>query len=206
MKALIFLSCLTIFAGCCTTKPSNDAITPPQLLEISQLPSVPETIYSPNFVLNTEMLVGVDGSVSNVKLLSSSGDKNWDSLAVVSIERWKFSPARLNEKPIPQLIRRKIRVKFATPVYMHLSEILCRTFDYADSAYQALKTGEDFSKVAEHYSIESSNNMKASSLGKVDIYRYPEEIQDQLMKLGENEFTEPISYGENYIIFKRVGK
>lgn len=206
MKALIFLFSLGIFAGCCTTRPYSDAITPPQLLEINQLPSVPETIYSPNFVINAEMLVGENGSVSNVKLLNSSGDKEWDSLAVASIERWKFSPARLHDKPIKLLIRRKIKVKFANPVYMNLSEILCRTFDYADSAYQALKNGDDFGKVAERYSIESSNKMKGGSLGKVDIYRYPEEIQSQLLGLSENEFTEPISYGENYIIFKRTGK
>ena len=202
MKYLAFLLGLIFFAGCCITKP-EDNIIPPQLLEIYQLPTVPSSIYRDNFTIEADMFIKEDGSVGDVKLLTKSGSPEWDSLATIALTKWRFSPAMLGGKPIRTLIRRKIIVKFAEPEYMNLAEILCDNKSAADSVYGELKNGEDFGSLARNCSISQSKNTYGM-LGEVNLQRYTLEMQEVLMKLKPGEFTEPIKYGNNYIIFKRL--
>jgi|YelNatPaOPRAMG01_1025707.scaffolds.fasta_scaffold04726_9 TonB family protein len=203
MKTIILFALATLLGGCSLFNPREDEITPPKLLESYRLPVVPISISDNYFELRTQMTIEKDGTVYNVSLLNSSGDKSWDSAAIASMMKWKYSPAYFNGKPIKTIVHQTIKIKFADPIYMLLGEVLCNSINEADSVYKALEYGEDFSKVALKYSISSSRS-NGGIIGKIDIRRYPEEIQHILMNLGENRFTHPISYGDKYIIFKRL--
>ena len=203
MKTIFVLAIITLLAGCSLFNPREDEITPPKLLESYRLPVVPISISDYYFELRTQMTIEKDGSVYNVVLLNSSGDKGWDSAAVASMMKWKYSPAYFNGKPIRTIVNQTVKIKFADPIYMFLGEVLCNSITEADSVYKALEYGEDFSKVVLRYSVSPSRS-NGGIIGKIDIRRYPEEIQNVLMKLGENRFTHPISYGDKYIIFKRL--
>ncbi len=203
MKTIMFLLCSLILAGCCATNTNQSSIIQPQLLEICQLPAVPASIHTANFEINTDMLINEEGNVVHVKFLKGSGDSTWDSLAVKSIMSWKFSPALLGDKPIRTLIRRKIKLLFEEPVFLSLAEILCKDKADADSVYAALERGEEFGSLAEMYSISNARTNKGV-LGSINICRYTLEIQSVLKRLDENEYSKPIVYGKNYIIFKKL--
>lgn len=202
MKTLAFLLCLIIFAGCATTQ-ETELIDQPQLLQMSTLPEIPNSIYSDNFKLDVQMCILDDGSVAKVKMLAGSGDLHWDSLAIQSISLWKFSPATFNGKPVATLIRRHINVQFDDPVYMILAEIKCNCKDKADSLYQVLKKGADFGTLAEKHSL-SNSSAKKGFIGEVNINCFAEKIREELTKLKDNEFSEPILFGFNYVIFKKI--
>ncbi len=202
MKYIVFLLGIIFLAGCCATRP-EDSIVPPQLLEIYQLPTVPASIYKTDFIIEADMMIKEDGSVGRVNLLTQSGSPQWDSLAVLALAKWHFSPAMLAGKAIRTLIRRKIILKFAEPEYINLAEILCPKKSTADSVYEALKKGEDFGSLAKKCSISKSKNTYGM-LGHVNLHRYTLKMQEKLLKLEPGEFTMPIEYGNNYIIFKRL--
>jgi hypothetical protein len=148
-------------------------------------------------------VINENGDVEKANLLTSSGDATWDSLTAVSLLAWKFSPAIVDGKPIRLTIRRKFIVLYEQPVFVSLAEIQVKDISLADSIYKALVNGSDFSMLAIKYSISSSQELKGY-LGRVDLKHFSKDIFDILSKLNEGEFTLPIKYGENYIIFKRL--
>jgi TonB family protein len=202
MKTCIWLFCVLFLAGCIDNIVKESA-TQPELLRTYKLPTIPVDIYRLNFSIEAEMLVDENGNVSNARLIDSTGDKTWDSLAVLSLEKWKFIPARLDNHPVKTLIRRKIKVNFGNPVYMNLAQITCSTSLKADSAYEALLKGEDFSAVSKKYASNYAVN-NTSLLQNVDINCYPEYVHRALEDMDVNDFTKPIHYGGNYVIFKRL--
>jgi TonB family protein len=202
MKKIICVFCALLLVGCAGNVVQN-SLTQPQLLQTSKLPPITPDIYSPNFSLEAEMLVDENGNVSFARLIDSTGNRSWDSQAVASLKEWKFTPARLNDRPVKTLIRRKIKVNFGNPVYMNLAQIICSTSIKADSAYRALRSGEDFHTVSKKYAINSSEQ-HPSLLENVDVNCYPEDVQEALINIDVDEFTKPVHYGENYVIFKRL--
>lgn len=202
MKTSLLIFSLLFFGGCFNTV-VQDSLNQPELLETYQLPTIPQSIYKPDFILNSEMLIDEQGNVAYAKILNSSGDRIWDSLAVKSLEKWRFSPAHYDHTPVKTLIRRRIVVHFDNPVYMNLAEILCTTPEISDSAYQALLRGENFQDVFNKY-CDTDSKQKAGILGNTDINCYPEPVREQLANLSINNFTKPIQYGDKYVIFKRL--
>ncbi len=202
MKIIITLILAALLAGCTTFTPNDKNITPPQLLESYKFPAIPATIESPVLGLNTEMLINDKGSVVRAKILNTTGDETWDSLAIESMMKWKYYPAYFKGRPIKSLVRQHVKIRFENPVYMMLGEILCNTVAEADSVYKILENGEDFDKAVLKYSI-SRTRTSGGILGNVDIYIYPENIQKALASLSKNKYTHPIAYGNKFIIFKR---
>ena len=86
---------------------------------------------------------------------------------------------------------------------MSLSLILCSNLADADSAYTALQAGTNFETVVKKYSISPSAE-KGGNLGAIDVHMYGDEIQDALKSLKPGEYTHPISFGQNYVIYKRM--
>ncbi len=101
------------------------------------------------------------------------------------------------------LIRRKIKIQFTDPEIINLAEIVINNFMLADSVYKAMVAGADFSQMAARYSI-SPSRFNNGILGETNIQNYSKNISSILSNLKEGEFTPPISYGQNYIIFKRL--
>ncbi|OGU59048.1 MAG: hypothetical protein A2523_05050 [Ignavibacteria bacterium RIFOXYD12_FULL_36_8] len=109
----------------------------------------------------------------------------------------------MNGLPIKSIIRRKFIVMFEKPFLMSLAEIQVKDLASADSIYKALVNGADFSEMAVKHSLSSSRELKGY-LGKIDVNHYSKHIFDILKKLDAGEFTEPLSYGDNFIIFMRL--
>ncbi len=147
--------------------------------------------------------VADDGSVPDVLFLDGSGSDEWDSAASTAIRKWKYSPARYQEKPVSIWLHQTAVIQFSEPQYLLLAEILCQTPEEADSAYALLEQGWSFSDVAEKYSVASSRGMDGR-LGTVNIQIYPQQIKIILARLNREQYTSPIKYGERYAIFKRL--
>jgi len=182
----------------------NDASVP-QLLLKHPLPPIPESFSRTSFDLDVVLFILEDGSVSKARLLKGSDDASWDSLAIASIKLWRFTPARTGNQPISTWFHLRTNVRFAELQMMNLAEILCTTPEEADSIYEAIQQGRDFSELAMRYSIAPPREMNGI-LGEVNINMYPENIYKSIGKLAINAYTKPIKYGDLYVIFKRLNK
>lgn len=201
--AIVFLCAICLF-GCSSIQRITDASIP-QLLIQSPLPVVPESISRSQFQLDMILFILEDGSVDKARLLKGSGDDSWDSLAIASIKKWRFTPARIDNQPTSTWYRLRTTIRYANPVYFPLAEILCTTEDEADSVYESLGQGKDFSELAVKHSVDPSRE-KRGLLGEVNINLYPENIRLALEKLPPDGHTKPIKYGDLFAIFKRLKK
>ncbi len=204
MKSIyvFFLFC-AIGYGCASTQSMDMPEKMPRLIEQEPFPPMSETLFASHSELDLRILIADDGSVMKADLLNPSGDGVWDSLAVDRMKQWKFSPAIQNGKPISMWINFHARVKFELPVYIGLAEIECKSSSVADSVYALLRAGEDFDLLVSNFSISKSKE-NHGDLGQVDITRYGESVKHVLTELKENEYTEPVSMGEHFVIFKRL--
>lgn len=203
MKLLFLYLSLFLLTACTFIKTTETDSTEPKLIKQSPLPEIPESIRALNFQFYCEMIVDESGNVEKARLLESSGDKVWDSLTVLSLYDWKFSPAHLNGKPIKTIIRRKVNVLFVDSKSITLSEIICKNKSDADTVYNRLIRDESFEELAKRFSISNSRNI-GGYLGTVDIQHYADEIRIVLSKLKVNQFTKPLKYGDAFAIFKRL--
>jgi len=204
MRLSILLLCVVCFIGCSSMKEITDSSVP-QLLIQSQLPPFPATLTRPVFELETVMFIKEDGTVGKTRMLKGSGDAAWDSLALSSMKQWRFTPARMDNKPFGSWFHMKSTLRNASPQFMNLGEILCTTQEEADSVYNQIEQGQNFNELAMRYSVDPSREM-SGILGAVNIDLYPENIRKPLSKLNVNGYTEPIKYGDLYAIFKRLEK
>ncbi len=203
MKKLVFLFAFLFTSGCSIFQPEESIIIQPQLLKQSSLPAIRASIYKDKFEFLCEMLVDQKGDVEQARMLTQSGDALWDSLAALSLLNWKFAPATLNGTPVKLLIRRKVMVLFEQPQIIPLAEIMFSNYEQADSVYKALLNNADFYKLALMYSI-SQTKTRQGVIGYIDINQYSDKIRNVLKRLDEDEFTEPLNYGNYFVIFKRI--
>ena len=204
MRLSILLLCIVCFIGCSSMKEITDGSVPQVLIQ-SQLPPFPETLTRPVFELETVMFIKEDGTVGKTRMLKGSGDAAWDSLVLSSMKQWRFTPARIDNKPVGSWFHMKSTLRNASPQVMNLAEILCTTQEEADSVYNQIEQGQNFNELAMRYSVDPSREMNGI-LGEVNINLYPENIRKPLGKLNVNGYTEPIKYGDLYAIFKRLEK
>ena len=201
MKLLIIILLMGLLAGCSSTRQTIYSDVPHLLIQYP-LPDVSSKIYKSNFSVSMLIYISKDGNVEDVKILGSSGDRNWDSLAIKAILNWKYSPAKIKNEPVPAWIRQTAFLEFRNPVFMHLGEILCKNKDEADTVYSALREGADFGILAEKFSAALSAK-DSGNIGTVNINQYPEDIRKFISPLEIDDFTVPIVFGDNYIIIKR---
>jgi TonB family protein len=203
MKKLIFILLLLLISGCSIFKPDEPVVIQPKLIKQYPLPALTQNIYKDNFEFFCEMMIDANGDVERVKLLSTSGDEIWDTLAVQSLLKWKYQPAIYDGSPIKMLVRTKITVVFTGALILSLAEIELDNYQLADSVYKELQRGKDFSELVSKFSISSSKNNKGM-LGEVNIKLYAKNISNALSQLKPGEYTQPLNYGEHFIIFKRL--
>jgi hypothetical protein len=204
MKMIIFSFLILIISGCTVFKPDETTLIQPKLVEQADLPPVNQSFYSNNLEFYCEMLISCCGKVERAKLLTSSGDAEWDSLAQLSFLNWKYTPAIYEGHPIKLSIRRKIKVVFEDPKIYSLAEIQLQNYNQADSVYNALLDGADFALLAFNCSISDSKILNGN-LGNVNIKHFNEDIRVALANLHEGEFTEPLVYADHFVIYKRLG-
>ena len=202
MKKLTICCCLILIVGCAPSKINLELTSLPVLLEHVELPPSPRQITNPDFRLLAKIKIDESGSVTQTILLNGSGDPHWDSLACNSIKKWKYMPAFNNEIPVSVWLVQKIKIQYENPHYLSLSKILCCSRDTAFIVYEKLKAGNNFGELAKKYSCDSSR-ITSGFLGKKDVLGYPQKITQILKRLDVDEYTKPIEYGKNFVIFKR---
>jgi len=204
MKIILWCLCTACFIGCFPIQQISESDAP-QLLFQSPLPALPTSIEKLPSEISLAVFVLENGTVEQVRFSKSSGSNEWDSLAVSAIKQWRFSPARLNSKPFSTWYHLRAPLHYASPLLFSLAEILCVTKEIADSIYEALDQGKEFSKLAKQYSIDTSRD-NHGIIGEVDVYCYPENIRSTLKGLDIEDYTKPLLYGNHYVIFKRIKK
>jgi len=204
LKLFPLLTIAAFMAGCSTLGGLESNIVPPTLIEKTTLPPAPQTVDARDFYLKLELLISKEGKVLHAELQNSSGNKQWDSLAVQSIMQWKYSPATSNGKPIQLKITQTARVVVTQPVMMRLAEIVCATLADADSIYSALEKGAAFDSLAKAHSI-SATASAGGYMGNIDIHNFQDEIESALKDLKPGEFTHPLQRGQTYVIYENRG-
>jgi parvulin-like peptidyl-prolyl isomerase len=116
---------------------------------------------------------------------------------------WKYTPAIYGGHPINLLVRRKVKVVYAEPRYISLAEIQCDSREDADTVYSALLNGIDFTSLVLTYST-SSSKARDGIIGDVNVKYFSDDISLAISQLNEGEFTKPLSYGNHFIIYKRL--
>lgn len=202
MKTFLFFVCIVCLIGCSPVQQQNVTVTQPELLEQTALPPITGSMFKSNFRLNIRMLIDEEGQVLKARFIDGSGYQEWDSIALESIAKWRFTPARIDQKPVKIWVNQLAYVRIQEPVYFSISEILCPNLDIATKVFDSLQKGGDFAELAYKYSISQSREIKGY-LGKVDINLYMFSIREYITKLKDNEYSRPIKYGEKYIIFKK---
>ncbi len=117
------------------------------------------------------MHIREDGTVENVKMLGSSGDGEWDSLATLSMKQWRYSPYRRAGVPVDLWFRQVVVVQIQEPVVMTIGEIVSSSLHGADSLHALLEAGTDMDSVFRR------------ALGTFDIVRYPQNVREALRRL-----------------------
>jgi TonB family protein len=203
MKHLLLLFLIPLF-GCMTTQPLETPREQPQLLTMAPLPPCPMRIPLGGLKLSVMMHVMEDGSVGEAKLENSSGDADWDSLALQSFKKWRFMAPRRDGAPVATWLRQGIVVQVQEPIILYLGELVVPRREEADSMYALLQNGVQFEALARE--SEAASKDHGGYLGGVDIAIFPEQIRGELKKLDVGAFTPPIRVGEAYVIYKRFQK
>ncbi len=203
MKKIFFICLFVITSGCTVFQPDETTLIQPTLLKQSELPPLRESITNNYFEFYCEMMIDTNGDVERARILNGTNDPVWDSLAVLSLMEWKYTPAIYGGHPINLLVRRKIKVVYAEPKYISLAEIQCDSREKADSVYSALLNGTDFTSLVLTYSTSSSKS-RNGLIGDVNVKHFSDEISLAISLLNEEEFTKPLSYGNHFIIYKRL--
>ena len=199
----LFLSVLALWCGCASIQPQELPDKLPHLIEQEPFPPMSYAISKTHNEFDLKLQIEDNGNVLKAEILNPTGDVEWDSMAIQRIEKWRFSPAMLAGHPIRMWVRIRAHVKSEEPRTMDLAEFVCTDPRLADSVYALLLTGEDFGRLVSLFSV-SKSKANNGDLGQVDIHRYTHGVQKRLLQLKENEITEPLAMGQQYVIFKRA--
>ncbi len=196
---------LIALVGCSSTEQTDFATVKPKLISMAPFPPYPAIPPSSTMRMALLMYIQEDGSVSKVRLLTTSGDARWDSLAMESTKRWRFSPATRDNTPLGLWVRQEVNIQFRDPIPMYLGRLASGSQNQADSLYVLLRNGSDFLALASLFPGRSAAG-DGEMLGTVDIAPLPARVREVLKQLKEGEFTRPMQVGDEYIIYKRLGK
>jgi TonB family protein len=185
---------IPLLVGCGGTHETTVPAERVELLSMAPLPRVALAPYQSVIRLNVLMHIREDGTVEHVKMLGSSGDDEWDSLAMQSMKQWRYSPYRRAGVPADLWFRQVVVVQIQEPVVLTIGEIVSPSLQEADSLHALLKMGIDM------------DSLFRRALGTFDIVRYPQNVRDALRRLDAGEYTNPLRRGEAYVIYKRFEK
>jgi TonB family protein len=132
-----------------------------------------------------------DGTIEDVRMLGSSGDVGWDSLALQNIRRWRYAPFHRDGVPVDVWFRQQVVIKIQEPTVMTIGELLSSTLHGADSLHALLEKGIDL------------DSLFRRAIGTFDIAKYPKNVRDAMKGLDPGEYTSPLRRGDEYVIYKR---
>jgi TonB family protein len=204
MSARAFLLAVLFFAGCAST---------PETIVSERLPSPIGEVFLPVYPsevpysvrIHVRALILNDGSVRSAQISPRTGNDLWDSLAVLAIKSWHFSPALQNGRPVPAWIRFPVTLRFAEAHPIPLAEIVVSTRSLADSIYALVQEGQDFGALALRYSL-GPTAQDSGYLGARPLKDFPLPVQMAITSVGPGQVTRPILVDGRYVIYKRLRK
>lgn len=185
---------LLFLIGCSSAQQVVTPTEPLELISMTPLPPITWTSYAKGMKLNVLIHVRQDGTVENLKMLGSSGDDEWDSLALQSMKQWRYAPPQRDGAPADIWLRQLIVVQIQEPITMTIGELACPSLSRADSLYALLEKGTDL------------DTLFQQAIGTFDIAKYPSHVREKLRKLKQDESTSPVRVGDKYVIYKRFRK
>jgi TonB family protein len=145
MKSVIVALCsMLLLAGCATTKETESPSEQPELISMTALPPVAPNFPTNGLKLNILFHVKGDGSVTDVRMLGSSGDPSWDHFAIDSMKQWRFTANRSDSISNERWIRNTIILQVQEPVVLTLGVLTVGSQQEVDSLYALLHNGTDF--------------------------------------------------------------
>jgi|WetSurMetagenome_2_1015567.scaffolds.fasta_scaffold556947_1 TonB family protein len=199
-SALVVL--LVLFMGCTSTRPTDVSSDRTEVISLAPLPPLTAKTHLWGVTLDVVFHLQSDGTVLDAKMERSSGDAEWDSLAVGSMKQWRFAPLVKDGRVFDSWIRHKLIVQVQEPIVMIIGELACTRREEADSLHSLIEKGSDFTALM----MQAERGSSAAGCrcpGAVEISRYPRHIREQLKKLGVSEVTSPLRLGSNYMIYRR---
>jgi TonB family protein len=198
---LVFL--LLLASGCRSTQLQEETVTPPQLLFQVPLPPWPYAVPSQPQKLELMILIDTSGAVLDARLPQSSGVREWDEESLRRVRQWRFTPPLERGQPVARWVHLSVRVHFEEPLFMPLAELVCQDRSLADSLSALLESGESPEQLVGTFS-KLGTRLDYRLLGTVNVRSFPSYIQQQLLRLGEEQCTPPLPRGREYVIFKRL--
>jgi len=185
---------LLLLTGCAGTQEVAAPTERVELISMTPLPPIAQGSYHAGVRLNVLIHILPDGTVEDVRMLGSSGDVGWDSLALQNIRRWRYAPFQRDGVPTDVWFRQQIVIKIQEPVVMTIGELVSSTLHEADSLHALLEKGIDL------------DSLFRRAIGTFDIAKYPKNIRDVLKRLDPGEYTSSLRRGDEYVIYKRFEK
>lgn len=205
----LFYSCLAITIGVLNGCASSEQVTAeydtlPKIREYTP-PVFPEKILLSGQQEEVMLLLRIDeeGNVQRARIVNSSGESDLDSAALVAAKSWKYYPASKDGKALPIVIQQKVVFSTAPTETVSFYEILVGRKTLADSLWNLLESGANFSDLAEKFSEGKS----AVIGGLRETVRYeslPTIIRSALQKLTPGQFSRPFELPDGtFMIVKR---
>jgi TonB family protein len=184
-----------ILAGCGGSQQMAVPTERLELINMTPLPPVSSIAYATGMKkLNLLIHVLQDGTVESLRMLGSSGDGEWDSLALQAMKQWRYAPPRRDGVPIDLWFRELVVVQIQEPIVMTIGELASASVERADSLYALLGKGTDL------------DSLFKQAIGTFDIMKYPPAVREKLRRLSQGECTGPFRVGDRYVIYKRFRK
>jgi len=202
---IIFAFLLLALAGCTTFQPLQIPAEHPELVSMAPLPPLRPIHAFGGLRLTMMMHIVQDGTVDEAEMVGSSGDAEWDSLAVKSVKEWRFVPPLRDGAPVDTWIRQVLIVQIQDPVIIPLEELALASRRKADSLYALLEQGADFDSLVRTASAASAVTSD-KILGEVNLAVFAPHVREELKKLRENDISPPLRVGGTYYIYKRIPK
>ena len=203
MKNLIVLFLAAFLFSCSAVKEFQQKPMP-VLISQDQFPLIPDYENSAPISMEAVLHILEDGTVDDVHILKGTADTGWNVQSAATMKHWRFLPAMVNDKPAAIWYNMQIVVRFAKPLNYTLEEILCSSASDADTVYAALERGSSFEELAGTFSTDSALHAQNGKIGMINIYSFPDDLRHPIERLGKNEYTKPISYGDRFFFFKRL--
>ena len=193
MKCTIAVISITlpILVGCGGSRQMPVQTERLELISMTPLPPISWSSYATEMRLVVLMRILEDGTVGDMKMQGSSGDRDWDSLALRNMRQWRYARPRSDSLPYDFWIRQPLIIRVQEPIVMTVGELVSSSLREADSLFLLLEKATDLDPIFRQ------------AAGTVDIATYPPNVRDQLKRLSRGENTTPLRVGDTYVIYKR---
>jgi foldase protein PrsA len=126
-----------------------------------------------------------------------------ERLVVDKIKKTLTSKIKLSDKEVDTFLKKNQEL-FSHPKRMQLKQITTASKSEAQEILKKLAAGDDFSDLANAYSIDMLSRTNGGNIGFVESGTMPEDIEKTLFALQEGEISNILETDEGYSIFKCV--